>query len=156
MGAAQEWCDEAMLDKIEGIWEFPDDHTKVLICRSQYDKSLYDVIVVEAEDVRLIPGENIGYLKKSATQDKFEMGLFRGRNKKGILAELGKCFAQYDDKNNALLVKGRSIKLSIGSRWLLPAFWRLIKVSVKDPLESLPKGLVKIYPVNHKMQPDYL
>ena len=156
MGAARDWCDGAMLDDMEGIWEYPDDHTKVLLRLSATDSSKYDIIVVETPDVRLEPGEKIGYLLKSPAQDKFEMGVYRTKLNKGVLSELGKCYAQYSSKDDALLVQGRGLKLSLGSRWLLPAFWRMIRISIKDPLKSLPKGLVRIYPNAKRRTPDYL
>lgn len=155
-GAAKEWCDLTMLDMLEGIWEYPDDHTTVLIRRSSNNKSEYEIIVVESPDIRLIPGEKIGYMKQSPDPSKFEMGIFRTKRDNGIFAEPGKCLAQFNDKNDALYVKGRSLKFSLGSRYLLPAFWRMVKISVKDPLENLPKGLIRIYPSSRRRQPDYL
>lgn len=155
-GAAKEWCDNALLDRIEGIWEYPDDHTSVLIRRSVSDNSLYEIIVVETPDTRLYPGDKIGYLKQSPDPDKFEMGVYRVKGLNGLFGELGKCLAQYNAKDGAICVKGRKLKFSLGSRYLLPAFWRMLRVSVKDPLESLPKGLIRIYPNPGRRQPDYL
>ena len=156
MGAAREWCDTTMLDRIEGIWEYPEDHTTVLISRTPHDASLYDIIAIESPDTRLMPGDKIGYLRASADADKFEMAVYRTKKLNGIFAEPGKCLAQYDAKDDAFIVKGRSMKFSLGSRWLLPAFWRMIRVSLKDPLENLPKGLVRIYPSTKRHKPDYL
>lgn len=154
-GSAKDWCDVSMLDRIEGIWEYPEDNTSVLIKKNDAGNS-YDIIVVDSPDTRLIPGEKIGYLKPSPDPDKYEMAIFRLKKKNGILTELAKCYAQYNEKDAAILVKGRSLKFNIGSRYLLPAFWRIIRVSVKDPLESLPKGLIRVYPNPQRRQPDYL
>lgn len=156
MGAAKEWCDDTMLEKIEGIWEFPDDQTRVLLRRSANQASNYDIVVVESPDTRLKAGETIGYLKKSAADDKFEMLLYRNKKNSGILDEPGKCLAQYSEKYDALLVKGRSVKFSLGSRYLLPAFWRIVRISVKNPLDELPRGMVRLYPKTKRSQPDYL
>lgn len=155
-GAARDWCDNNMLTNIEGIWEFPEDHTCVLIKQTKTDNSLYDIVVVESPDVRLLPGETIGYLKASASSDKYEMGIYRTKLKTGVFSELGKCMAQYNSKDEALTVKGRKLKFSLTSRWLLPSFWRLIKISVNDPLDALPKGLVRLYPTSKRRYPDYL
>ena len=156
MGAAEEWCDNALLDRLEGIWEYPSDYTSVLIRKSTTDKGQYDIIVVESYDTRLKAGDKIGYLKASADPDKFEMGLYRTKSEKGIFGELGKCLAQFNENKDALITQVRSFKFSLGSRYLLPSFWKMIKISVKDPLESLPKGLVKVYPSSRRKQPDYL
>lgn len=156
MGNAKEWCDKSMLDKLEGIWEYPEDHTSVLIKRSGTDQSLYDILVIETPDTRLKAGDKIGYLRISPDPDKYEMCVFRTKKANGITQEMEKCLAQFNDKGNALLVKGRSLKFSLGSRYLLPAFWRLLKITYKDPLESLPKGLIRLYPSAKRRQPDYL
>lgn len=155
MQSAREWCDNTSLQNIEGIWEFPEDMTRVLVSRDMITPYRYNIILIDSPDTRLIPGETIGYMQASASPAKFEMGIYRTKlNKK--LSQLGKCLAQLDDKNGAILVSGRKISFSIGSRWLLPSFWRLVKLSLKDPLESLPKGLVKVYPNPVRSFPDYL
>ena len=156
MGAAIDWCDQAMLDRIEGIWEYPSDYTSVLIRKSNTEKGHYDILVVESADTRLNPGDKIGYLKSSPDPDKFEMGLYRTKLESGVFAELGKCLAQFNEGKDALLTQGRGIKFSLGSRYLLPSFWKLVRISVKDPLSNLPKGLVRIYPKTKRLQPDYL
>lgn len=156
MGAAKEWCDNAMLDILEGIWEYPDDHTTVLIRRNHADNSEYDIIVVASPDTRIKAGDIIGYMKKSPDPTQYEMGVYKTKNKQGVLKELGKCLARLNEKNDALTVKGRSVKFSLGSRYLLPSFWRLLRITVKDPLENLPEGLVRIYPDAKRRQPDYL
>lgn len=155
MQAAREWCDRTMLRRVEGVWEYPDDQTRVLICRSAATDSRYDIVVVESPDTRLLPGETIGYLEATPLGDRFEMAVYRTKTG-GVLRELGRCAAQLDEKQDALLVKGRKLKLSLGSRWLLPAFWRLIRVTLKDPLEALPRGLVRVYPQTVRREPDYL
>lgn len=155
-GAACEWYDAFAADRLEGIWEYPDDHTRVLIRASKTDSSLYEIIVVDSPDTRIEPGDKIGYLKRSPDPDKFEMGLYRSKLKSGVLSELGKCMAQFNEKEGSIYVKGRSLKFSIGSRWFLPSFWRILRVSIKDPLQSLPKGMIRVYPASKRNQPEYL
>lgn len=155
-GAACDWCDSYAVNPVEGIWEFPEDLTRVLIRVSSNHPGLYDIIVVDSPDTRLEAGDKIGYLKRTPDREKFEMGLFRTKLKSGVLSELGKCSAQFDPKEEAIYVKGRSLKFSIGSRWLLPSFWRILRVSIKDPLQSLPKGMVRVYPTSKRNFPEYL
>lgn len=155
MGMARKWCDETMLHRVEGIWEDIGDETYFLICRSELQDNLYDIIVVESPDTRLTPGDCVGMLKSSPVSTKFEMGLYRTK-KKGIFADLGKCLAVLNEKEDALLVSNRKVKISIGARYLFPSFWRILRVKTIDPLESLPKGLVRIYPKQVNREPDYL
>lgn len=155
MAAAREWCDGAMLRRVEGIWEFPDDETRVLVRRQNGTSNRYEVIVVETADTRLEPGENIGYLQASPVATKFAMELFRNR-KLGVLSDPGKCLAELNESEDALLVTGRKLKFSLASRWFLPSFWRAIRISSKNPLDQLPYGMIRIYPTPRKHQPDYL
>lgn len=155
MRAAREWCDRTMLHRVEGVWEYPDDQTRVLVRRSAGSDSRYDIVVVETPDTRLTPGETIGYIESTPVVTKYEMGVYRTKTG-GVLRELGRCAAELSEKEDALLVRSRKVKFSIGSRWLLPSFWRLLRLTVKDPLETLPKGLVRVYPRGVRRQPDYL
>lgn len=155
MGVAREWCDRTMLHRIEGIWEYPDDQTRVLVCRSLADDNRYDIVVVESPDTRLVPGETIGYMQASPVPTKFEMGLFRSRQK-GILADMAKCLAELTENDDAIVVRGRKVRFSLSGRWFLPSFWRAVRVSLKDPLESLPRGMMRVYPSGPNRQPDYL
>ena len=155
MGAARHWCDCNMLQEVEGIWKFPEDDTFVLVRRSALDDDRYDIVAVESPDVRLTPGENIGYLERSAVSRSFEMALYRNKEK-GVFGELGKCLAEYRESEAAMVIKRREVKLSLNPRWILPSFWRMLKVSVKDPLESLPWGMIKVYPESVKREVEYL
>lgn len=155
LGAARDWCEHTMLHRVEGIWEYPDDQTRVLVCRSMAYENRYDIVVVDSPDTRLAPGETIGYMQASPVPTKFEMALFRSRQK-GILADMAKCLAELTEKDNSIVVKGRKLQFSLAGRWFLPSFWRAVRVSLKDPLESLPRGMVRIYPEPSLRQPDYL
>ena len=125
MQAARDWCDRTMLHRVEGVWRYPDDQTTVLVRRAAASDGRYDIVVVESPDTRLQPGETIGYLETTPVGTKFEMGVYRTKTG-GVLRELGRCAAELNDKEDALLVKGRKLKFSLGSRWLLPSFWRQI------------------------------
>ncbi len=155
MGMAREWCDRTMLRAVEGIWEFPEDQTRVLVRRVLAEENRYEIIVIESPDTRIKPGDNIGDLTCSALPTKFEMSLYRTKQR-GIFASPGKCLAELDSKQDAMIVKGRKMKFALASRWFLPSFWRTIRVTVKNPLQDLPKGMVRIYPTSVKRNPDYL
>lgn len=155
MGAARDWCDSAMLHRIEGIWEFTADETKVLVRRMPGRTTEYEIIVIESPDVRLHPGEAIGSIKASASASKFDMFLCTGR-RNDLPGDPRHCLVTLDDKNGVMITESSKIKLSLSSRWFLPSFWRALRVSVKNPLDALPRGLVRIYPVENRREPDYL
>jgi len=155
MGAARDWCDSTMTHRVEGIWEFPEDETRVLVRKQTASATRYVITVVESPDTRLVPGEEIGQMQASTAPTKFAMTLYRTKLK-GAAGNPGKCLAVLDEKNDALLVQGRKMKFSLASRWFLPSFWRAVRISVKNPLDALPRGMVRIYPANTRRQPDYL
>lgn len=152
---ARDWCDRTMLHRVEGIWEFVEDQTRVLVKRSPSNDNEYDLVVVDTPDTRLNPGDKIGVLSITPTPTKFGLKLFTGK-KTGSFVNPMKCLAQLNETDNALLVKSPKIKFSLASRWFLPSFWRAIRVRVSDPTEQLPEGLVRIYPTPARQQPDYL
>lgn len=155
MGMAREWCDRSMLQSVEGIWEFPADETRVMIRQSHTSAHAYDIIVIDTPDTRIKPGESIGTLKESPVASKFELDLFRNRMK-GVLANPGKCLAEYMVNEDALVITARKIKLSLVSRWFLPAFWKALRVNFNNPLDQLPRGMVRIYPTSKPRKIDYL
>lgn len=152
--AAREWCDANMLHRVEGIWEFPEDETTVLVRRNRQVPHRYDIIVVSSPDTRLKSGETAGYMHESADNSQFEMAVYRSRTE-GKLSEPAKCLAQLRDKDNTIVAKGRKLSFSLRSWSILPSFWKLVRMTYKDPLENLPRGMIRIYPASTR-QPDYL
>lgn len=145
MPSAMEYCRQAPLASVEGIWEFPEDATRVLIRRQSADPRAYDLILLSSPDCRLIPGETIGHLEETAETSKFRLSLFCDR-RKGLLTDLRNCAAEFSDREGTMRISGRKIKLSIRSTRFLPQFWRLLGISVKDPAGELPLGLIRIFP----------
>ena len=152
---AREWCDQTMLRRVEGIWQFTDDQTRVLVHRTAGTDNEYLITIIDTPDTRLNPGDNIGSLTASPEPTKFGLKLFTGK-KSGKLINPGKCMAQLNETENALLVKSPKIKFSLASRWFLPSFWRALRIRITDPTEQLPEGLVRVYPTPASQQPDYL
>lgn len=149
MPSAIEYCHGAPLASVEGIWEFPEDATRVLIRRRASEPRSYDLILISSPDCRLTPGETIGHMDETSDPSRFRLALFCDR-RKGLLTDLRNCSAEFSDKNGSLRINGRKVKLSIRSVRFLPQFWRLIGISVKDPAAELPLGLIRIYPGQQK------
>lgn len=144
-GAARRWCDVSPLSRIEGIWEFPADGTRVLIHRSAGNTSVYAISILSTPDCRLTPGEEIGRLAESGEPNKMKLSLCRKREM-GILADPAHCMAKVSSDFSSIAIKARKFKIRLGSLWFLPKVWRAIRISVSDPAGELSDGLVKIYP----------
>lgn len=153
--AAEEWCCSAPLSNIEGIWEFPEDETMVLIKRKSDEKRVYELILLSSPDCRLHPGECIGYLYPTANSDKYKLKLYISR-KYGILSDTRSCSAEYRQKDEAIYIQPRQLKISFRTLWFLPKFWRSLRIKLDDPASTLPKGLRKVYPLTVPENPIYL
>lgn len=155
MQAAKDYCDKEELDLVEGIWEFPEDETKVLIRKSPLKEGDYDLVVISSPDCRLESGETIGKMESTSDTGKYRLSLYCSR-KAGFLTDMRTCRADFKDKDGTIHIFPKKYKLGLRSLWLLPKFWRMIKVSVDNPQEKIQRGLVRIYPGGKPRGPVYL
>lgn len=144
-GRARAWCDSTALQRIEGIWEFPDDETRVLIKRVIPTARIYDIIVLSSPDCRLIPGDRIGEVRPTAEAGTYRLSICRSRVK-GILTDPGHCEAKLKDNEASLTFKPRKISFKLGSIYFLPKFWRTIRFRFNDPEGDIPDGMIRVYP----------
>ena len=143
--SAKEYCDSTTIDDLEGIWEFPDDETDVMICRSQWEKHSYDIIVLSSPDCRLGAGSVIGHASRLADANKFKVSLYT-RISSDAFSMPGDCLGELSADGSSLMFHPKKIKFSLRSISILPKFWRMIRVKVDNPLDRLARGLVKTYP----------
>ncbi len=153
--AAEQYCESSPLTRVEGIWEFPEDETFVLIRKKDGEKRKYELILISSPDCRLHPGECIGYLNPTADSDKFKLTLYINR-KYGLLSDTRSCSAEYRPKEEAIIIHPRQLKISLRTPWFLPKFWRSLRVKIDDPATNLPKGLRKVFPTTIPENPIYL
>lgn len=154
-GLAQDYCDRTALIEPEGIWQFPDDETMVLILRSPHSSSKLDIFVIESPDCRLNPGEKIGELHRSADASKFRMNLYTDR-KMGILSDSRSCSAELKENGDAFIMHPRKLDISLRTMWFLPRFWRSVRLRIENPSANLPYGLIRLYPRSNPLSPFYL
>lgn len=144
--AAREYCDRAPLLRIEGIWEFPSDGTRVLIRKAETGNRSCDIVLLSSPDCRLTPGETIGSISPAPEQGKFRLSLCRRRSK-GLLTDPAHCAAKLSSSGNSITIKPRKFKIGLRSMWFLPKVWRALRVSLSDPEGELLDGMIRIYPV---------
>lgn len=157
MASAREWCDSELLRPVEGIWEFPDDDTRILIKRSPVSQYDYDLILISSPDVRFTPGDIVGSFKRGNVPDEFSISLYRDKTLKGAFTNPGSGRARLAADGNSIKVENPSLKVAFNARWLLPSFWKALKLSRKSPSSS-GYGIVRIYPLDtlEPESPDYL
>ncbi len=144
-GMAMEWCDRTPLHRIEGIWDFPEDQTRVLVRRSETTPQSYDIVALSSPDCRIEPGETIGHLFPSDGQSTYKLELYSGK-KGGLLSDLLKCRAKLSADEAHISVEAPKLKVALRSLSILPKFFRLLRVSVDNPAASSSRGLVRVYP----------
>ncbi|MBD5329769.1 MAG: hypothetical protein HDS03_07820 [Bacteroides sp.] len=156
LAAAREFCDRNPLDRVEGIWEFPEDNTVVLISCANEKRREYTLTVISSPDCRLHPGEKIGSLSSSVDSDKFRLSLFTSRHN-GILSDPSDCLATLTDRDGTIRIEKRKFRISTRINRFLPKFWQLLTLfSSSSPLDKLPKGLIRIYPSPAPRNPIYI
>lgn len=133
----------------EGIWQYPDDGITVAILRDTHRRSRYNISVVESDDVRLSPGDILGYMTESPDPAVFRLSLFSDVAH-GALARLTDCLARYRSGDDAIIVEAPEVRLRVTPSMVLPVFWSKLRlgtgVKVSDPARKIPEGMIRIYP----------
>ncbi len=142
---ARLWCDNNMLQDIEGIWEYPDDNTRVLIQADSKIPGAFSMTVISSPDCRIEPGDIIGRLYPSLDARQFRLEQWTKKIDLSLVKPLG-CTAILSSDGETIRIKSPKLKFKINPSTLLPKFWRLLKISVSNPADDLPAGLIKIYP----------
>lgn len=168
---AIEICDSVPLEKIEGLWLYPEDNISVLVLRSGDTRSgnlpEYRISVVESFDTSVSPGDVIGKITATPDADKFIVELFTERKGSGFWKPRS-CNASLSKDGETLFMKhgGSKLKLRINLNpsILLPRLWRnMIRLNTYSgqAQESTPAGMIKFYPSydgngSTKRKPRYL
>ena len=143
--------DSSPLQPIEGIWEYPDEMVTVVVERftsPQFSRKLkYRIVLIDSEDLSLLPGTVIGYIAESADDSKFELWLYSEQDESNLFGP-GKCIATLKDEGTSLIFKRSSLKTRIRFNLtrFLPKLFRFISISPYIDKEELPVGFSKIYP----------
>ena len=143
--------DATPLQPIEGIWEYPDEMMTVVVERftsPQFSHKLkYRIVLIDSEDLSLLPGTVIGYVAESADNSKFELWLYSEQDGINLLGP-GKCIATLNGDGTSLIFKRSSLKTRVRFNLtrFLPKLFRFISISPYIDKEELPVGFSKIYP----------
>lgn len=142
---ARSWCDNNAIHQIEGIWEYPDDNTRVLIQADKNVPGAFSMTVLSSPDCRMATGDIIGRLYPSVDAKQFRLRHVTRKNNLN-LSDSQDCAAILSSDGEAIRVKATKIKFKINPSVLLPKFWRIVRFSIDNPTDDLPAGLVKLYP----------
>lgn len=141
--AAMLFCRSNPISRVEGVWQFADKLTSVLIARDPFATSRFILRIIDADDARVLPGDTIGFLDITPEPDKFRLRLRTGADFKKHAID---CAATLSKDNNGLTIRRPKVKIEPSPTMLLSRFWRIVKVRFADPAAELPQGLIRIYP----------
>ncbi|MGN0211554.1 MAG: hypothetical protein ACI4AN_01255 [Muribaculaceae bacterium] len=138
------------LAAIEGVWSYPDEMMTVAIERfgsARFSPRIaYRVVMLEADDVSLLPGTVIGYVAESADSNKYELWLYSEQQGQRLRAPV-QCVATLSDGNLLFRrIRSLNVKVRVNFARFLPKLFRGISVTPEVQTEKLPVGFRKIYP----------
>lgn len=150
LGEAMALCDSRPLQPAEGIWEFPDEKMSVMISRSvtlngNHAPDRYIMTVIDTPDVRLTPGDTVGWLEESGTKGKFVMTLYT-RHSVSRLMGPAKLLAELSSDEASFKVKAEKWNLKLSLSPILRNFWRIVKLQHDNPVKNLPASMLRLYP----------
>ena len=141
------------LQPIEGIWSYPDEMMTLVVeqfASPQFSRKLkYRIVLLDSEDMSLLPGTVIGYIAESADNSKFQLWLYSQQDGMKLLGP-SECVATLHDDATSLTFERGSLKVRVRFNLtrFLPRLFRFISVSPYIDKEELPIGFRKIYPAS--------
>lgn len=145
--AAREYCDSRPLDRIEGIWNLTDADTQVLIALEERHPGRYVVILLRNDDCRMMPGDTLAILARTADPLKYRMDL---RNAPPGQSE---SVAILGADDSIIEIQKPIVKVEITPERLLRRFRSLFHVRRSYPADRLNDGMVRLYPPDPSQLP---
>lgn len=156
--AAMDICDSLPLDQTEGVWLFPGDNVIVFVRKlnavSPTSLPEYEIAAVASSDIRIHPGDVIGYLHASPKDGEYKATLFT-RRKSSILTGGQECTATLNKDADRFILTGHSkrpsLRISFNPSQLMPKLWRMVRLNAgisvsSNEKEELKAGMIKIHP----------
>ena len=145
-------CDATDLQPIEGVWYYPEEEMTVVIERCEGAKMPesqdYRIVLVDSEDMSLMPGTVVGYCRPTADASKYKVWIY-GEQKLHILENLQACLGELNEEASLLTIKRNEVKLRVRVNFtrFLPTLLKGVSVSATGVDKvKFPEGFRKIYP----------
>lgn len=149
---ARERLLESDMQPLEGIWYYPNENMTVSIerwLREPSPKIGYRLILIESEDLELLPGTVVGYVEESAVDNKYHLWIYSQRDRVTLCGPL-ECVATLNGDATTLTFDPPhwEVKLRVNFARFLPSLFRGISVNPQVEQEKLPVGFKKIFPAD--------
>ena len=134
---------------LEGIWYYPDELITLCIERYKLPSSNieYRIILLDSEDLSLLPGTVVGYAARSAVANEFDMWIYT-QHSSFTLINPHRCVGELSADYSTLKLRQTELKVKIRVNFaqFLPTIFRGVSVVPQVNTESVPRGMTKIYP----------
>ena len=140
--------DESDLQPLEGIWYYPNEEMTLGIERYKGNHNIgYRIILLESPDISNVPGTVIGYIARSAVDNKFQLWLYSERSRTTLKKPM-ECVATLSNKATTLTFDPPhwKLKVRVNVARFLPTLFNGLSVIPERVGEQLPIGFRKIYP----------
>lgn len=149
---AKQRLDELPLQPIEGLWRYLAEGMTLAIEQFS-DKECpdigYRVIMVECDDMSVLPGTVIGYVTATPLDNKWHLWLYSQRSRLTLCEPL-ECVATLSSDDAALTFEPPhwKVKLRINFARFLPSIFKGLSIIPEVAKEKEPVGFRKIYPAD--------
>lgn len=139
------------LQPIEGIWEYKNEQMTVAVERfssPRFSKHIsYRIVMLESEDMELLPGTIVGYIAESADNSKFELWLYSEQDGQK-LSSPQHCVATLNgQKLTFKQMRAMKVKVRVSLSRFLPSLFKGIYLTPEMKEEPLPVGFSKRFPI---------
>lgn len=147
--------DETDMQPLEGIWYYPNEEMTLGIERYRGEHNIgYRIILLESQDINVMPGTVIGYIARTALDNKYQLWLYSQRDKVTLIKPL-ECVATLNAAATTLTFDPPhwKVKVRVNIARFLPTLFNGVSIIPERVGESTPIGFRKVYPEGSDKSP---
>lgn len=147
--------DETDMQPLEGIWYYPNEEMTLGIERYRGEHNIgYRIILLESQDINVMPGTVIGYIARTALDNKYQLWLYSQRDKVTLIKPL-ECVATLNAAATTLTFEPPhwKVKVRVNIARFLPTLFNGVSIIPERVGESTPIGFRKVYPEGSDKSP---
>ena len=147
--------DETDMQPLEGIWYYPNEEMTLGIERYRGEHNIgYRIILLESQDINVMPGTVIGYIARTALDNKYQLWFYSQRDKVTLIKPL-ECVATLNAAATTLTFDPPhwKVKVRVNIARFLPTLFNGVSIIPERVGESTPIGFRKVYPEGSDKSP---